>query len=48
MFKKVLVANRGEIATRIIRACNELGIPTAGVYSEADREAMHVNKADEA
>lgn len=48
MFKKVLVANRGEIATRIIRACNELGISTVGIYSEADREAMHVKKADEA
>lgn len=48
MFKKVLVANRGEISTRIIRACNELGIPTVGIYSEADREAMHVKKANEA
>jgi len=48
MFKKLLVANRGEIATRIIRACNELGIPTVGIYSEADREAMHVKKANEA
>lgn len=48
MFKKVLVANRGEIATRIIRACNELSIPTVGIYSEADREAMHVKKANEA
>ena len=48
MFKKILIANRGEIAIRIIRACNEMGIKTIAVYSKADKNSLHVKFADEA
>ena len=48
MIKKILIANRGEIAVRIVRACSEMGIKSVAIYSDADRQALHVKKADEA
>ena len=47
MYSKMLIANRGEVAVRIIRACKEMGIKTVSVYSTADEEALHTNMADE-
>ena len=48
MFRKILIANRGEIGVRVIRACHEMGIAAVAVYSDVDRAALHVSKADEA
>ena len=48
MFKKILIANRGEIALRIIRTCKEMNIKTVAIYSDVDAESLHVKMADEA
>ena len=48
MFKRILIANRGEIALRVIRACRELGVETVAIFSEADRNAPYLDLADEA
>ena len=48
MFKKILIANRGEIALRIIRTCKEMGIQTVAIFSTADKDSLHVKTADEA